>query len=106
MPICFVTVVATNLPVNVELQPNSSSPFGHCFFPSHRVARDTHLPLSAHLNDSFGHSTVARVPRFNVHSSSDASLQSGRPSQTKYQLIQWPLERHWNVSAGHPVDSA
>lgn len=48
----------TNLPVNVELQPSSSSPFGHCLRPSQRAARDTHFPLSPHLNDPAGHSTV------------------------------------------------
>lgn len=88
-----------------ELHPNSSSPFGHCFLPSQTAARDTHLPLLPHKNASCGHSFG---PDFwlMVHSSSEASLQSGRPSHTKYQLMHCPLARHWNVFAGQPVNSA
>lgn len=94
------------LPDLNELQPISSSPCEHCFFPSHNAALDTHRPLIWHLNASLGHSLISSRIRFKLHSSSEPSLQSGRPSQTKYQLIQTPLDRHWNVPGEQPVLSA
>lgn len=72
---------------NGELHPTSSSPCGHCFLPSHSDARETHLPLLLQVNDSLGHSNRPFALSME-HSSSDASLQSGRPSHTKYQLMQ------------------
>lgn len=93
------------LPLFTELHSNSSSPCGHCFLPSQSVALDTHLPLCAQVNDCLGHS-VRPAALLIEHSSSEPSEQSGRPSHTKYQLMQWPLERHWNVSGAQPVKSA
>lgn len=65
----------------------SSSPSGQSLTPSHRPALEMHLPLFLHLNDSVGH-------LFLVHSSSDPSIQSLWPSQTKNQLMQLPELRH------------
>lgn len=82
------------LPDRNELHPISSSPCEHCFLPSHSAALDTQRPLIWHLKASFGHSFTSSRIRFKLHSSSEPSLQSGRPSQTKYQLMQTPLDRH------------
>lgn len=95
--------IITYLPDRNELHPISSSPWEHCFFPSHNAALETHRPLIWHLKASFGHSLTSSRIRFKLHSSSEPSLQSGRPSQTKYQLMQTPLDRHWKVPAEHPV---
>lgn len=94
-------------PSNLEAtQFISSSPFGHCSLPSQRVAFETHTPLSLQSNASSGHLLPRKFFFCITHSSSDASLQSARPSHTKYQLIQCPLDRHWNVFLGHPEYSA
>ena len=79
----------------LKSQPISSSPLGHWGLPSQRAAREMHLLLLKHLKDKSGHlkSVTLLFPEI-LHSSSEASLQSGRPSQTKNQLIQTPLERH------------
>lgn len=68
-------------------QSASSSPPGQSFMPSQRLALDIHRPFDLHLNASFGHL------RF-VHSSSEPSLQSLRPSHTKNQLMHVPVLRH------------
>lgn len=70
------------------LQPISSSPRGQSRLPSHSPDLDMQTLLSLHLNDCDGQ---RRRP---VHSSSEPSAQSARPSQTKNQLMQLPVDRH------------
>lgn len=68
-------------------QSTSSSPAAQSRIPSQRLALEMHCPVDLHLKASWGHLVV-------VHSSSEPSLQSFRPSQTKNQLIQVPVLRH------------
>lgn len=81
------------------LQPISSSPRGQSRLPSHSPDLDMQTLLSLHLNACTGQ----RGP---VHSSSEPSAQSARPSQTKNQLMQLPDDRHWNVLGAQPVRRA
>lgn len=69
-------------------QSISSSPVEQSRIPSQRLALEMHWPSDLHLNASWGH--LVRL-----HSSSEPSLQSLRPSHTKNQLMQDPVLRHW-----------
>lgn len=77
----------------LKSHPYSSSPLGHCFFPSHNAALETHLSLKWQWNERWGQFVIFSF-LLKTHSSSDASEQSGLPSQTKNQLMQTPLLRH------------
>ena len=81
------------------LQPISSSPRGQSRLPSHTPDLDIQILLSLHLNACTGQWRP-------VHSSSEPSAQSVRPSQTKNQLMQLPDDRHWNVPGAQPVRRA
>lgn len=73
-------------------QPSSSSPCGHCFRPSQSAAREMQRPLRSQRNASAGQVWFSRA--LWVHSSSESSLQSARPSHTKNHEMHTPLERH------------
>lgn len=71
----------------VAWQSVSSSPPGQSLTPSQRLAFEMQRPETLQVNDSIGH-------LLREHSSSEPSTQSLRPSQTKNQLIHWPVLRH------------